>query len=912
MPNSTVAKTTFRKRGQWPFLLSSGLQVGTATGSGGVLIGGSATVAYGGGGQVLSDVVVEWDFDNDGDFDAPEEDITEFVLGAETFAGRDWPSLLTGKAAPGKFKATLNNTDDRFSYFNVDSPLNAGSMSLKTGRKLRVRTASAVAADPAVLAKDRFNRADGALGTSETGLVWSDPTAHDFLIADFRAVASDDNFTHIGVLDVSATDYYAQVAVATPGNASNKAGLVYRYQDTTNYSLAYVDVSMGTFSLVDVVAGVTTTVASMNAEVYGGIIVGVLVEGAVVTGYLEGVPLLTGVAIQTDEAEVGIYAYHATGEDDVELDNFSVWDMVPSEVEGILWTGDVSELVASVSAGPLKRVELSGEGWLSKLATQTVTPPTSVTGRNTGLLVGSVLGMAGLLNPPGPIDEGDVTTGIFAASADTAISIARDVEETELGFLFETNEGPIGFDNRSARDTAVSVVTFSDLPGAQFGYHGIEPMDWRREVFNRVVAGVSPFTVGVEAVLYTDPGPYALTSGDSQQLLATYSGLVSEWTGHTRDVSIAGTPAFTSATTKTDTATATHDVVMPATVAAGDLLIIFFVAFGTDVWDNNAPAGWDKMVSDGGGYLYKIADGTEDGTNVTLTATGASVVWASHVYRILAADWYGDLADGVAIGSYATGTSVSPNAPTVSPGWGSIPTLWISTFADFNTNTSLSSNPSGYTAGSYTEVNGAFSTAVCYARKVSTASSENAGAFTIAASAGWVARTIAIRGPITTTPVASSSPSGFSGRFTIAYNSGVGGTTQSHTNIEVTGLPIVEGSEVTVEVNDTDSQDDHNAIRTYRNPANLFANTTDATTYANLVIARYADDRPILAIRFWAVKSAAYRAQALRRRVSDRITLVAENNAGLGISQDFFIESISHKFSKGTRLWETTWELSPA
>jgi hypothetical protein len=171
---------------------------------------------------------------------------------------------------------------------------------------------------------------------------------------------------------------------------------------------------------------------------------------------------------------------------------------------------------------------------------------------------------------------------------------------------------------------------------------------------------------------------------------------------------------------------------------------------------------------------------------------------------------------------------------------------------------------------------------------------------------------MAVRGPVTTTPVASSSPQGFSPRFTISYSASVGGTTQSHTNIEVTGIPIVEGDAVTVEANDVDSQDDHNAIRTYRNAANLFASTDDATTYANLVLSKYAQDRPILAISFWAVKSLAYRAQAIRRRVGDKITLVAENNSGLGISQDFFIESIGHKFSHGTRLWETTWELSPA
>jgi hypothetical protein len=116
----------------------------------------------------------------------------------------------------------------------------------------------------------------------------------------------------------------------------------------------------------------------------------------------------------------------------------------------------------------------------------------------------------------------------------------------------------------------------------------------------------------------------------------------------------------------------------------------------------------------------------------------------------------------------------------------------------------------------------------------------------------------------------------------------------------------------TIQIDDTESQDDHNAIRTYTNDANLFASDVEAEAWADLIIATHADDRPIIRIAFYASKSLGYRMQAVRRRVGDKITLVATNNAGLGISQDFFIENIKHSWSNGNRLWETTWELSPA
>ena len=91
------------------------------------------------GGSVDSNVCFEWDFDNDGDFDQSVENITHYVLAAQTARGRDYPSNLTGKATAGQLKLTLRNDDDRFSYFNSSSPLNAGSFSLKTGRKIRAR-----------------------------------------------------------------------------------------------------------------------------------------------------------------------------------------------------------------------------------------------------------------------------------------------------------------------------------------------------------------------------------------------------------------------------------------------------------------------------------------------------------------------------------------------------------------------------------------------------------------------------------------------------------------------------------------------------------------------------------------------------------------------------------------------------
>ncbi|GAA1749356.1 hypothetical protein [Nonomuraea bangladeshensis] len=953
MPNNNVFRRPFRRRGQnWlpptrPALadvigaggvvvggaatILESIEVGTAVGAGGAVVSGAAEVYYahqigsqiGAGGvevggtgspqfvhagQVPSDIVVEWDLDNDGDFSAPVEDITPYVLSAETFTGRDWPSLLTGRAGPGKLRASLRNDDDRFNYFNASSPLVTAPYSLKTGRKVRVRTTAATTPDPALLARDRFRRADGALDEDETGLTYVQPLSDDFAIATNRAVATGEGDPHIAVLDVGAADYYVQARIGVTGAISNRVGLIYRYVDSDDYSLCVVDLAAGGVYLLDVAAGVESVAAARTSDVYGGVTLGVLVEGSTATLYLDGVPMLSATAPNTSAEQVGIYAAWATGDARPELDDLYVWDGLPSQVEGVLWTGDIAELVSSVQAGPEKVATISGEGWLSKLATQKVTPPVSIEGRRTGPLMGNVLASAGLLHPPGSIAEGDVTTGTVAISESTAIDAARSFEETEYGFLYEMQEGPLAFRARSARDGSSSQVLFTDAPDGKFGYHRLEPYDWRREVFNRIVAGVSPWTEGAATSLYTDPGPYILTTGQTATIRASSTGLVSRWTGHTRDVKIPAAPTGVSVTTQASTSSGTFNVNLPATVNDGDLLLILVGnSLQAANWDGSAPSGWSVIGKTSTfGVVAKVGESSDSGGTASFSSVNAH--WAAHVYRVTG--WYGSLA-GVQVSEF-TSASAQPDPPSISPSWGPVSTLYIAAWKTWNGFATQTGVPSGYANGaSITNTNGN-GVSMGSARRIAAVSVEDPASFTTSPAAGPVTVTIAVRGGVTTTQVTGSDPSGDDGTFTISYNAAVGGGTQSHENIQVSGVPLVQGDQQLVQADDYASQDEHNAIRTYTNPANLFATAADAMAYAELVLATHADDRPILSMSFYASKSPAYRKQAYTRRVGDRITLVANHNTGFGISRDFFIESISHRWSHGTRLWETTWELSPA
>lgn len=904
MPNQVVFRRPFRKRGQNWFPTSRPLLRGSVTGSGGVVVGGAATVKFGHATQVDTDVAIEWDFDNDGDFSAGVEDITSYVLSVETFTGRDWPSLLTGKAGPGRFRATLRNDDDRFNYFNTSSPLATAPFSLKTGRKLRLRTSTATNPDPVLLAKDRFRRDNGALGSEEGGLAYTEPLANDFTILANRAVATSEGNEHIAVVDTGSADYYVQVQIAVTGNTDNRVGIVYRYVDSDDYSLCVVDVANASLYLIDVVSGSEAIIAGQSFDVYSNVTIGILVEDTTVTVYREGVAFASATAINTTAELAGIYAEWVTGDTKPEVDNLYVWDGLPTETTGILWTGDVSELVSEVQAGPRKLATISGEGWLSKLATQDVQPPISINGQKTGYLVGNVLANTSLLHPPGSISEGDVTSGTVVIGQTTGINAARMFEETEYGFLHEMQEGPLGFDKRSARDASTSLVTFSDATDAQFGYHGIQPYDWRKEVFNRIVAGISPWTVGAENTLFTDGGPYILSSGGMQTIQATYTSGSAIWTGHSRKVVVTSAPSNPSFSSQTSVGqSTTFGATMPATVNEGDLLIILTATL------TSVPTGFTQI-----GNVFrvfaKVADGTEDGTSVTLTSSNL-VDWAVQVIHITS--WFGALS-GVEISDFVSTTN-NPDPPSLSPTWGAEPTTYIAIASAgvATSDPSQSGVPSGYTSGAYTEAGTSPYRACSTAYKqVTDTTSEDPGAFSTSSFSSISAATLAVRGVLVSpTVVTEDLPSGSSGTFTISYVDSVGGTSQTHYDIEVTGTPLTQSDPVLVQSDDYDSQDDHNAIRTYQNSANLFRSVTDAQTYADLVLDTHADDRPILSISFFATKSPAYRKQAYTRRVGDRITLVANNNSGLGISQDFYIESISHRISQGNTLWEVTWELSP-
>ncbi|HUX48691.1 MAG TPA: hypothetical protein VMV76_05970, partial [Dehalococcoidia bacterium] len=195
------------------------------------------------------------------------------------------------------------------------------------------------------------------------------------------------------------------------------------------------------------------------------------------------------------------------------------------------------------------------------------------------------------------------------------------------------------------------------------------------------------------------------------------------------------------------TDTTDHNVDMPATVDAGDLLIVLFTNDGSETV--TTPAGWTELASDANGVhvrlsvYYKIAAGTEGGTTVNFVTSAAEEA-AAQVYRIT--DWHGTTPPEIS--TAATGSDAAPDPASLDPvGWDVADTLWLAAAGQNRGDQSgTTAYPASYTDGISTlSSSGPSGCRTHSARRVLAAASEDPGAFTIPVPAEWVAFTIAVR-----------------------------------------------------------------------------------------------------------------------------------------------------------------------
>jgi hypothetical protein len=250
---------------------------------------------------------------------------------------------------------------------------------------------------------------------------------------------------------------------------------------------------------------------------------------------------------------------------------------------------------------------------------------------------------------------------------------------------------------------------------------------------------------GVRASLAVTLGGLALAGSGAVAVTATasltFDGIVT-------------LPSIVDVTTGSDSiAGSSHPVVMPATVNAGDRLMILIA----NTTGATFPAGWTEFldVSVGGAIAaaYRDADGTEGGTTVTVSNGGSPTRAAWATVRITNYD----TSKAPEAGS-ASGSDANPDPPSFSPSWGSASDLWFAVVGTAgNPPETISVYPAGYDLSqTYVAATGAAGRGILgfAARKIE-AASQDPGTFTLSGSLAWKSATIAVKGaPIGTASVA--------------------------------------------------------------------------------------------------------------------------------------------------------------
>lgn len=726
--------------------------------------------------------------------------------------------------------------------------------------------------DPVLLVRDRFTRSinSSTMGNAETGQTWLVSGGGGFGIRDGRAEAPapfDGGTTGVSILETietGTTDHYVQGSIPMQVQ-DGRVGLIARYLDANNYVRCYYDGADRSVTLEERVAGVTTLLSAFAIEAWDGMTMGLGVANQKATIYLGGTPLdtanLTRAVTGTSAGLYGLWETHS----DVRpaVDDFYVWDRVREDIDGVIWTGYVTKVKPTVKVGELKTAELTAEGPLLVAAVAGAPAPRiprivgeSDSGLNhsvpAGCIVGDIMARANLLHPPHPLPTNPLShLGPHAVDDGKALELARQVELTERGFMRETVEGAVVFEDRDYRDGRSSSAWFSDTPHVgQYPITEIDPFDEQTQIVNQAVARVAPTC-----------------------------------------------PTVVDVTNQADSDPSVLDVlIVVPDVAAGDLVLVFIAcsADATDV-EFGCPPPWkshrDLRQREGNGMriFSLICDGSESGDVVAFYKGTTLGSYIAHIYTIR--DWYGT-DDGIKLGRVSPATNAYP----VTPGWSRAPALYIVFQCAIGSSAGIlwgpldTPPPVGYDYLSleglvFVTASPAFETGVESVYKLDVTDTEQPRAWENVFQDALILETVCV------------AVRGYDGplqKATIDNPKAVGGE----------GLYVV--------VDDVDSQHDHNIIRTNQDVPALHYTEADARDWCDGVIADFSTDRPIVTISFIATKTAALRLLAMRLRVSHKITLTATGNAGLGIEGDFWVEAKHDSFSHGVKLWVTTLELSPA
>lgn len=806
------------------------------------------------------EIVVDWD--GDGDFDRPEENITDLVLGHETQTGRDLAAQYRGVVSPGRLRMQLRNDDARFSLFNDSSVLRSDGFSIDQGHKVRVQVAGTVQDDPVRLAGDRFLN---GFNVDEVGNTWVDQTNGGFTADDGQGVVPRIRFSGgersvatvpVGVSDgVVFTHFDHKDMEAEPG-------IVYRWTDVDNHGLVVVDRSSYNLGRIQhwyrsgggsyVLESEVTVEDLESATLY------VEVEGTQIRYGYGGEIFKYATAYDGAGTDWGMYCIWR-GNVKPRFREFQMWDKKHTVNPDVLWTGRLSSVKPSGDVNGLETAVIEAEGFLAAAADvdatglRTVGTGSGISwGSYAGAAAGEALRQAGLLHPPGPIYS-DHTVGSDFGTGVGVLELLRKAEQAEQGRIYETPEGPVGLRSRGYTDGVVW-SEWSDSGDAQFRFETVDVRDYRGDLVNRADATVSA------------AAPFFYVGAGNQG-----AGPVGA------EISI----AFTMPN------------LIPFGTQPGELM---FIVFTSSVHDDDVawqtPPGWVALLDPGSvkgktGVYVKVLTEYDlvqlpSWTFYKDTARpGGSWIYQYGVVR----DWYGSIDGGVSAVSRSAGDGTSGEArtndlrfPTLEPAGGVDPHLFMACLSGVDASTN-----NGFTVANFTDETVPHRYYFNNTRVNSEPDHAHSSAYT------W-----GIKYGVST----SETPSGFDDDF-------LGFDYLDAVCIGVRGKP-----RFTTTLEDHDSQARVGAIKSWDYDGTVFPDSGDADGANGALLASYSRPTPTLEVSFTATKRGDYRAQAVRRRVGDRIHVSMVSGAAAGIDGVFSIESVAHSFDQGAKRWTCKWGLA--
>jgi len=186
-------------------------------------------------------------------------------------------------------------------------------------------------------------------------------------------------------------------------------------------------------------------------------------------------------------------------------------------------------------------------------------------------------------------------------------------------------------------------------------------------------------------------------------------------------------------------------IVLPATINAGDLLVIPVAVDGnaTLTWDNTTAGTWTQLFNDVQTanrlqIMYKIADGTEDGKTLAVTISVAQ----QFVARCFRLSGVQGAISCTATGNRGTATSFDPASITAP--WG-VANNWFLAIAGTDNTVSITGGPTGYSTPDTRISSASGQAGLSTAYKSASVATDDPSAFTSSTSIGYVLATVVVR-----------------------------------------------------------------------------------------------------------------------------------------------------------------------